>query len=164
MQPLPQGAPATLNEAFAYITALKTPTVDDMKVMVLVEAASKNLYEALADGVEDAQAKALLLSNGREELGHAHRVARAIGKITGSDYPVPSPEENPYLEAPLPKYEVNEAMLASLAAVEFNGEDLYDAWANHCGNADAAALFRLNGREEIGHGERLQQASALLAA
>ncbi len=164
MQPLPQGAPATLNEAFGYITNLKTPTVEDMKVMVLVEAASKNLYEAIADGVSDPQAKALLQANGREELAHAHRVAKAIGAITGTDYPVPSPEDNPYLAAPLPQYEVNKAMLAGLAEVEFNGDNLYGAWAEHCGNAEAAALFRLNGREEIGHGERLQQASALLAA
>ncbi|MBL6750530.1 MAG: ferritin-like domain-containing protein [Nevskia sp.] len=164
MQPLPPGAPATLNDAFGYITNLKTPTVEDMMVMVLVEAASKNLYEALADGVPDEQAKALLRANGREELGHAHRVARAIGKITGTDYPVPSAAENPYLAAPLPKYEVNKAMLAGLAEVEFNGDNLYGAWADHCGNADAAALFRENGREEIGHGKRLEQASALLAA
>jgi Rubrerythrin len=164
MQPLPQGAPATLTEAFGYITNLKTPSIEDMKVMVLVEAASKNLYEALADSVSDPQAKALLLANGREELGHAHRVAKAIGAITGTDYPVPSPEENPYLAAPLPPYTANKVMLASLAAVEFAGDDLYGAWADHCGNADAATLFRLNGREEIGHGERLQQASELLAA
>lgn len=164
MQPLPQGAPATLDEAFGYITNLKTPSVEDMKVMVLVEAASKNLYEALADAVADEQAKALLHANGREELAHAHRVARAIGRITGTDYPVPGPEENPYLAAPLPKYEVNRAMLAGLAEVEFNGDNLYGEWANYCGNAEAAALFRANGREEIGHGKRLQQASALLPA
>ncbi len=164
MQPLPQGAPATLTEAFGYITNLKKPSIEDLKVMVLVEAASKNLYEALADGVPDEQAKALLRANGREELGHAHRVARAIGKLTGTDYPVPTPEENPYLAAPLPKYEVNKAMLDGLAQTEFNGNDLYDSWATHVGNAEAGALLLENGREEIGHGKRLQQASALLAA
>ena len=164
MQPLPPGAPATLSDAFGYITNLMSPTVEDMMVMVLVEAASKNLYEALAEAVADDQAKALLCANGREELGHAHRVARAIGKITGTDYPVPSPDENPYLAVPLPAYKVDKAMLAGLAETEFNGNNLYDSWATHCGNAEAAALFRENGREEIGHGKRLEQAAALLPA
>jgi rubrerythrin len=164
MQPLPPGAPATLSEAFAYIGTVKTPSMADLQVMVLVEAASKNLYEALADAVADEAAKTLLRTNGREELGHAHRVARAIGKLTGTDYPVPTPEENPYLAAPLPQYKVDKAMLASLAAVEFGGEDLYGAWATHLGNAEAGALLRENGREEIGHGKRLEQAAALLAA
>ena len=164
MQELPPGAPATLGEAFGLINATTHPGVDVLKVMVLVEAAGKRLYEDLADQVVDPVVKALLCHNGREELAHAHRVARAIGALTGSDYPVPAPEANPYLANPAPARPVTVEMLNGLAAAEFGGEALYEKWATTIGNAEAAALFRLNGAEESQHGARLQQAAALLAA
>jgi rubrerythrin len=154
MHELPSGAPQTMNEAFAWIATLDNPSVDDLKIMVMVEAAGKALYESLASGVSNEAVRALLLRNGREELAHAHRVSRAIGKLTGVDYPVPAQEENPYLTAPLAARAVDAAVLSNLAEAEFGGEALYERWASHCPNDEAAALFRQNGR--------LQEAAALL--
>jgi rubrerythrin len=164
MHTLPPGAPATLNEAFAYIGAVTAPSIDDLKLMVVLEAAGKGLYDDLAAGVEDEAVRALLARNGREELAHAHRVSRAIGTLTEADYPVPAPAENPYLTGPAPKRAVDRAVLMALAEAEFAGENLYERWAANCANPEAAALFRQNGREETEHGLRLQQAANLLAA
>ena len=164
MHSLPDGAPKTLGEAFAHIASIASPTVDDLKVMVMLEAAGKTLYDDMANGVAQEDVRALLQRNGREELAHAHRVSRAIGALSGSDYPVPATEENPFLAAPLPSTPVSRAVLLALAETEFGGESLYERWATNCSNGEAAALFRQNGREESEHGGRLQQAAALLPA
>lgn len=164
MHQIPAGSPATLGEAFKHINGLTNPSVDDLKVMVMLEAAGLQLYQGLAAGTDRADIHALLLHNGREELAHAHRVSKAIGKLSGADYPVPAPEENPYLAGPPPATRpLTPAILQSLAQGEFNGENLYERWASACSDAEAAALFRQNGREEVEHGMRLQQAAALLA-
>ena len=49
---LPEGAPATLREAFAHIGTVTAPSVLDMKVMVLTEAAAMALYYKTAEGTE----------------------------------------------------------------------------------------------------------------
>jgi rubrerythrin len=164
MHSIPEGCPGTLFEAFAHIAAAEAPTVDTLKVMVMVEAAGKALYDDMALGTDNAEVQALLRHNGREELAHAHRVAKAIGAITGTAYPVPGPAENPYLVTPPPRAAVTRESLLKLAEAEFGGEDLYARWASNVGVEEAAALFRLNGREETEHGGRLQQAAELLPA
>lgn len=165
MHQIPAGAPDTLMAAFQHIAKLDDPSVDDLKVMVMVEAAGLRLYQDLAAGTDRQDVHALLLHNGREELAHAHRVAKAIGRLTGTDYPVPAPDENPYLAGPQsPPKPVSVDTLEALAQAEFNGENLYERWASNCKNSEAAALFRLNGKEEAEHGARLQQAAALLRA
>jgi hypothetical protein len=164
MHSLPDGAPATLGAAFALINKATHPTLDVLKVMVLVEAAGKTLYEDIAEQVSNVAVQALLRHNGREELAHAHRVSRAIGVLTGTDYPIPAPEENPYLATPAPAPVVTTEMLAALAVAEFNGDALYETWARNTANPEVAALLRQNGREETQHGARLQQAAELLAA
>ncbi len=164
MQALPDGAPATLGEAFAIINSATHPTLDVLKLMVFAEAAGRTLYEGLADQVSNPAVQALLRHNGREELAHAHRVSRAIGKLTGTDYPVPAPDENPYLATPASTRAVTSEMLAALATAEFNGDALYETWAQNSANADVAVLLRQNGREETEHGQRLQQAAELLKA
>lgn len=163
MQPLPEGAPTTLNEAFARIGACTAPTLADLQIMVFAEAAGKALYDGLAAGVANPEVQALMLANGREELAHAHRVARAIGLLTGGEpFAVPAPDENPYLATPMPSRPVSAAMLEGLAQSENAGDDLYQTWAASCANPEAAELFRQNGREERRHGERMRQAAALL--
>ena len=163
MQALPEGAPATLNEAFALVNAATKPNLLELQLMVLAEAAGQALYGAMAQDAPNDEVKALLLANGREEMAHAHRVSRAIGAITGTDYPVPSAEENPYLTAPMKQRPVTAAVLAGLAQSEFAGDGLYRTWADNCANPQAAELCRQNGREESRHGERMMQAAALLA-
>lgn len=164
MQDLPEGAPATLSEAFAIINACTAPTVFELQLMVLGEAASKELYGALAADAPNDGVRDLLLANGREELAHAHRVSRAIGLLTGTDYPVPAPEDNPYLVGPLPSRPITAKMLEGLAKAEFAGDDLYATWAASCSDPEVADLLRQNGREEVAHGNRLKQAIELIPA
>ncbi len=159
---LPEGAPATLGEAFAHIGGVTHPTILDMKVMVLVEAAGLGLYEATAQGTDNVAVQDLLRHNGREELAHAHRVSKAIKAMTGEDFLPPAPEDNPYLAGPIPSVPVTAEGLAKTAEAEFGGDALYAGWADNIGHEEAAALFRLNGKEETDHGNRLMQAAALL--
>ena len=161
MHELPNGAPPTLSEAFACINACDDPSLLELQLMVLVEAASKELYSAMAAGASSPEVSELLLANGREELAHATRVSRAIGFLTGVDYPVPRAEENPYLIEPVPQRSVTAQMLSGLALSEFAGEDLYSRWADKCADPRAAELLRQNGREENQHGNRMQRAAEL---
>lgn len=163
MVDLPQGAPATLGEAFAHINAVTTPTLTDLKVMVLVEAAGLELYSRMAEGTDHAGVIDLLHHNGREELAHAHRVAKAIKAMSGEDFPPPTPRDNPYLQGgSLPSSAVTSAGLRKIAEGEFGGEKLYQGWAASVGHDEAARQFLLNGKEEADHGNRLLEAAALL--
>src|SRR5579862_1519472 len=99
---IPTGAPATLSEAFAHIATLDKPGIDELKVMVLLEAAGQELYRSMATGTDHAGVVAILEHNGREELAHGHRVAKAIRALSGEDYLPPAAADNPYLAGPLP--------------------------------------------------------------
>jgi rubrerythrin len=161
-QALPAGAPTTMGAAFAHINSVTSPTLDDLKVMVLLEAAGLALYDGLAAETDNAAVVALLQHNGREELAHAHRVAKAIHALSGEAFPPPAAPDNPYLAAALPKMPVTADSLKGLAHGEFGGEALYESWAAAIGNEEAARQFRLNGKEEADHGQRLLEAAALL--
>jgi rubrerythrin len=162
---LPAGAPATLGDAFAHIGAVSAPSLLDMKVMVLVEAAAMTLYYKTAEGAEDPAVKALLERNGREEMLHAQRVALAIKAMTGEDFPPPLAADNPYLqEGAFPFAAITREALTKLSVGEFDGEALYEKWAASIGHAEAAERFRHNGKEETDHGNRLLEAAALLPA
>jgi rubrerythrin len=161
---IPAGSPQTLGEAFAHIYTVETPSIDDLKVMVLVEAAGLTLYEETAKGTDNVAVKDLLLHNGREEMAHAHRVSKAIRAINGEDFLPPAAADNPYLVGPIPSTAVTAEGLTKTADAEFGGDALYARWADAIGNDEAAALFRLNGKEESDHGNRLLQAAALLRA
>jgi rubrerythrin len=161
MHTLPPNAPNNLYEAFAYIGSVTKPTIDDLKLMVILEAAGKVMYDDLAAGA-DPQVRALLIDSGDDELAHARRLSKAIGKLTGTDYPVPEPTENPYLTGWV-KPDLTADLLNSLAQAEFGGEALYEHWAENCDNSEVRQLFRQNGREETSHGHRLKGVSELLA-
>ena len=163
-QALPAGAPTTIGAAFARINSVTAPTIDDLKIMVLLEAAGLALYEGLATETDNAAVIVVLHHNGREELAHAHRVAKAIHAISGEDYAPPSADENPYLAVAMPKMPVTAASLKGLAQGKFGGEALYESWAANIGNEEAARQFPLNGKEEAEHGNRLLEAAALLEA
>lgn len=159
---LPAGAPQTLGAAFAHINGVTTPSLLDLKIMVLLEAAGLELYRSVAAGSDNASVKELLDHNGREELAHAHRVAKAITAISGEEFMPPDAQDNPYLAAAMPATPATAETLRGLAQGEFGGETLYETWAANCDNTEAARLFRLNGREETEHGNRLIEAAALL--
>ncbi|WP_374531109.1 ferritin family protein [Novosphingobium sp.] len=165
VMPLPEGAPATLNEAFAHIGTVTAPTLLDLKVMVLTESAALELYNTIATGTDNPAVAELLRYNGREEFLHAERVAQAILAISGEDFTPPQPADHPYLQdGPLAVPPVTVESLRKLAQGEFGGEALYEGWAANTANAEAARLFRLNGKEETDHGNRLMEAAALLEA
>ncbi len=160
---LPEGAPATLMEAFGHIVAVKTPSINDLKVMVLVEAAGLEVYRQTAAQFDHPGVRALLIENGYDEFKHSLRVSDAIRAMTGEDFPSPSPADNPYLKGEIPAFgEATAAALLGLSQAEFGGKDLYEGWAVHCGNEEAARLFRMNGQEEADHGGRLVEAAKLL--
>lgn len=161
---LPEGAPATLGGAFAHIGQVAAPSALDIKVMVLTEAAAMALYYKTAELTDDPRIKALLQANGREEMLHAQRAMLALKVISGEDFPAPMPDDNPYLaNGAFPLGEMTKAGLTKLAQGEFGGEALYETWAANTDSEEAARLFRLNGREETDHGNRLMEAAALLA-
>ncbi len=163
--PFPVGVPHTLAEAFGHLATVESPRLDDLKMMVLIEAAGLSLYQHMATGTDHPGVIDLLHHNGREELAHAHRVSKAIKAISGEDYPPPEAANNPYLQtAPQPADPVTVESLTKVAQGEFGGDALYAKWASAIGNDEAAALFRQNGKEETDHGNRLIEAAKLLAA
>ena len=159
---LPAGAPSSMGEAFAHINSLSSPTVDDLKVMVLLEAAGLDLYRGISAGSDNPAVVALLEHNGREELAHSHRVSKAIMAISGEAYPPPEASDNPYLGGEMMVVPLTAEGLRGLAQSEYAGEVLYENWASNSGNEEAARLFRLNGKEEAEHAGRLLEAAALL--
>jgi rubrerythrin len=158
----PKFLPEKAGDAFRHINAVTAPTIDDLKLMVYLEASGQVGYGDLADGAPNEAVAKLLNANGREEVAHAHRVAQAIHAIYGEAFMVPTPAENPY--AKKPGLKVDRAILEGLVKAENFGKTLYDSWADNTANAEAAALFRQNGVEEAKHGARAQEAIGLLDA
>ena len=159
---LPDDAPKTLGEAFARINNVTAPTVTDLKVMVLVEAAGQTLYEKSAEAAAHPRVKELLIENGHEEMKHARRAAEVIKLLTGEEFPAPEAADNPYLTGHIPIAAITPEGLRKTADSEFAGEKLYENWATSISHPEAAALLRANGREETDHGNRLLEAAALL--
>src|ERR1700722_2490706 len=157
------GSPQNASEAGAYIFTVTQPTLDDLKVMVMLEASGQGFYAALAEAAPNEEIRALLAKNGQEEMGHAHRVARVIKQLFGEDFAIPGPAENPYYMKPA-GITVTKELLDNITQGEIGGEALYEGWAVALGDEEAARQLRRNGKEERGHGERAQQAIALLAA
>ena len=88
--------------------------------MVLLEAAGLDMYRGMLPGTDNAEVAALLEHNGREEMAHAHRVAKAIKAISGEDF-VPPPADNPYLAGPIPGLPVTAEALRGLSQGDLPG-------------------------------------------
>lgn len=162
MSSRPSYMPESAGEAFKHINAVTKPTIDDLKLMVYLEASGKVGYGDLADSAPNKAVADLLNANGREEVAHAHRVAKVIKILSGEDFAVPEEGDNPYAKRSGRK--VDRAVLEGLVKAEFNGDTLYQTWADNCSNPEAAALLRQNGVEETKHGKRAQEAIALFGA
>jgi len=162
MYALPHNAPANLYEAFAYIGSVRHATIDDLKLMLLLEAAGKEMYDDLAADAADPEIRSLLTECGLDEYLHAERLARVLSLLTNEPYSVPGPEQNPYLVA-WQKPTLSAELVENLATAEAGGEALYEGWARSCPHPEAARLLRLNGCEETAHAERLQVISQRLA-
>jgi rubrerythrin len=160
MSQLPASAPEGAGEAFARINAVTAPSIDDLKMMVYLEASGQSAYAELAQTASHPEIRKLLEANGREELAHAHRVAKVIKLLSGETFAVPAAGDNRYAKPS--GRSADRAMLETLVAAETNGRQLYDIWAENTDHAEAAELLRQNGLEETKHGDRAQKALSLL--
>jgi rubrerythrin len=161
MPKLPAHLPQTVDGAAAHIYAVTTPSADDLKVMVCLEAAGQGFYGAYAEVAPNDEVRAVFDKNGQEELGHAHRVSRALKLLYDVDFAVPEPKDNPYYAWPKDVV-LSKEMIGGIAHSELAGDALYDLWATNLGHEEAGRLLRLNGREEKGHGERMLRAANML--
>ena len=161
MTGLPMQMPRDGMSAYAYFLTVKQPTIDDLKGMMFLEASGQGLYDGLAALTDKEEARQILARNGREERAHAHRLRRAIRILTGEIVEVPAPQDNPYHGA-LGFDALTPEVLEGLLGAEFDGETLYNIWADGVGNDDAARLLRQNGREERRHGDRMRKVMSLL--
>lgn len=160
---LPANAPRTSKEAFEYVGGLcNGATIDDLKILALVEAIGLELYTCMAQSTDNQAVRDLLMANGREELIHGQRVAQALEILTGEPFPLPPIDQNP-LYTPMAMGPLTKESLNKLAEAEFAGGDLYAGVAASFDNAEAKALFQQNGQEELEHGNRLARAAELLA-
>jgi rubrerythrin len=155
MVSIPNGYPSDSAGAFAVLRGRSTLGPDDLKVLAMIEAAGEVFYFQVAEGVQDPRARELLKQNGREERGHAYRLAKILKLQTGEEWTVPSAEDNPYLAAaPAQLPAVTPEFIATLEHGEADGDRLYQVWADGAADPEVARLLRLNGREESRHGER----------
>lgn len=153
--------PKDAASAGAYIFTVAKPTLQDLKVMVLLEASGEAFYQALGASAPNDQVRQLLAKNGQEEMGHAHRVARVIKQLFGEDVEIPAAADNPYVAAGA-EFVVTRDLLTQMIQGELAGEGLYERWAAALGDEEAGRQLLRNGAEERRHAERAQQALALL--
>lgn len=156
----PTGYPASATEAFALLQSKSRLNIDDLKVLAMIEQSGKDFYLALAKAANKPEARVLLEKNAHEELGHAHRMLNAV-RLLGGSFSLPRPGDNPYA-LPVTFDELNASFLAELIKGEEGGDANYQKWADNEPNLDVAHLLRLNGSEETGHGQRVQQVISLM--
>jgi hypothetical protein len=161
---LPQGYPPDISAAFGILKSRTKLSIDDMRVLALIEAAGEEFYLRIAKSVRNPDAAALLTQNGREELGHAHRLLKAIVAAGGESFELPAPNENPFVAGFPAEFPATPEFIGSLESGEKDGDRIYQTWADAAANAEVAKVLRQNGREETRHGERDAQVIKLLEA
>lgn len=161
MSAIPAGYPADQTEAFALLGTKAKLSLDDMKILALLEIAGEAFYFAAANAVDNQEAKELLMRNGQEERGHAHRVLKAMS-LLGEDYSLPEDSDNPYIMPMDLTGIINADLLGIIEQNEQDGDLQYQQWADAESNEKVAKIFRQNGSEETRHGERVAQVAALI--
>ena len=160
MAELPAGYP---NEALPALEVLKSHevlSVEDLKVLAMIETWGEVFYQVLSRAVPDETSRDLLLRNGAEERGHAHRLLKAI-KLKGGSFELPPNEENPFNPFALDNLPANSELLGMIQQAEIDGDTMYQTWADAEPNEEVAQLLRLNGREETRHFERVSEVKRL---
>jgi rubrerythrin len=148
--------------ASAAVARSKTMDVPTMELVFRLENSGEDFYNALADRVDNEEAAELLRRNGREELGHARRIRRAITLKLGTEWE-PSEEAMTRFAIPLPD-EISVDVFPAIVKAEVDGDAGYQRWADNEPDPEIARLLRLNGREETIHGERVAKALEILQA
>ena len=72
--------------------------------------------------------------------------------------------DNPFMKLAPSAVPASAELFGLLEQGEVDGDFAYQAWADHESNAEVADLYRLNGREETRHGERVTEVRRLLGA
>lgn len=147
------------SQAVAKAKEMDLPT---MELVFRLENSGEDFYNALADRVDNEEAAELLRRNGREELGHARRIQRAIAIKLGGDWE-PSEEVMQRFAIPLPD-EISIDVFPAIVKAEIDGDAGYQRWADNESDPEVARLLRLNGREETIHGQRVSKALEILQA
>jgi rubrerythrin len=145
---------------FEQLGAADTLDVNLMEQLWKLECSGEASYLAMAELVDDPRAKELLVRNGREEMGHARRIARALAIKTGSDWE-PSAELAEPMPVQAPPY-LDAEILQMIVQAEIQGDAGYQKWADNETDPEVERLLRLNGREESLHGERIAEVIAIL--
>ena len=161
MTSIPSGYPDDQIEAFALLATREKLSIDDMKILALLEAAGEHFYLAAAAAVDHPEAKDLLTRNGQEERGHAHRLLKAMA-LLGEQYTLPADADNPYVQPMDLNGIINADLLDIIQQSEVDGDLQYQVWADAEANDAVAKILRQNGAEETRHGERVSQVAALL--
>ena len=164
MTTIPAGYPANQPEAFAFLASRQRLSIDDLKILALLETAGEAFYFAAADATDNAAAKALLTRNGQEERGHAHRLLKAITLLGGEPYTLPEAADNPYIMPLQLDGMLNADLFAMIQQGERDGDLQYQTWADAeaAANPEVAKIYRLNGSEETRHSQRLAEVATLL--
>ena len=161
MSGIPSGYPTDQIEAFSLLGTRDRLSIDDMKILALLEVAGEAFYFAAANAVSNAEAKDLLRRNGQEERGHAHRLLKAI-ELLGGAFDLPNDTENPYVQPMDLDGVINADLLTIIQQSEKDGDLQYQEWADAESNQQVAKILRQNGTEETRHGERVAQVVDLL--
>lgn len=148
--------------ASAAVAKAKEMDLPTMELVFRLEHSGEDFYNALADRVGNEEAAALLRKNGREEVGHARRLQRAISLKLGEPWE-PSDEVLQRFAIPLPD-EISIDIFPAIVQAEIDGDAGYQRWADREPDPEVAKLLRQNGREETIHGERVSQALEILKA
>lgn len=136
--------------------------VESMKLLYKLECSGEDFYNDLADRVGNEEAAVLLRRNGREEMGHARRIRKAIALKLGQPFE-PTADMLEHFAIPLPD-QVGPELFPIIVQAEIDGDAGYQRWADAEDDPEIATLLRRNGREETRHGHRASQAAALLQA
>jgi rubrerythrin len=148
--------------ASAELAGCEELDIPAMELLYRLEISGDDFYRALADRVGNDAAGDLLRKNGREELGHARRVQRALGIRLGADYEPSAEVQTPFV-IPLPDV-VSLKLFPAIVQAEIDGDAGYQRWADRETDPEVERLLRLNGREETIHGQRVSEALAILEA
>ena len=146
--------------AVAQVGEFETLDVAAMELLFRVECSGEDFYFALADRIDNDEAADLLRKNGREEVGHARRLERAIALKLGREYE-PSEQMQTRFSIPLPDA-IDATLFPVIVQAELDGDVGYQKWADGEENPEVAKLLRQNGREETLHGERVRKVVELL--
>lgn len=162
MASLPEGYPTEAFAAFDFLKTRPRLSVEDLKVLAMIECYGETFYEILAQGVQDEEARTLLLRNAAEERGHAHRCLKAI-TLLGGEFDLPAKADNPFMALAPAEIPMNAELIGLLEKGEVDGDLAYQHWADAEPVAEIAQLYRLNGREEIRHCQRVGQVKERLS-